>query len=188
MKPLSLLNRQRIKICDHKWDGRSIHDFSDPSAAIHLDKEPNYGLDFHGKIRIPLKGDVSFDVPEAINRNLDRKQIKEIKERLTEEIKNAFSDENADGVTKENFIYQIVDILCHDWRDKLSSEKRAIDVATRLAKAFDLGDEVKHIIKMQEKKISEYHSTYTSRGKRYYVNIQPDLIELGENTSTTTKN
>ena len=63
MKPLSLLDGQRIKICDHKWDGRSIHDFNDPSAAIHLDKEPNYGLEFHGKIRIPLKWDVSIDVP-----------------------------------------------------------------------------------------------------------------------------
>ena len=188
MKPLSLLDGQRIKICDHKWDGRSIHDFNDPSAAIHLDKEPNYGLEFHGKIRIPLKGDVSIDVPEAINMNLNRKQLKEIKERLTEEIKNAFSDENADSVTKENFINQIVDILCHDWQDKLSSEKRAINVATRLAKAFDLGDEVKHIIKMQQDKINEYQSTYKSRGKRYYVNIQPEVIELGENNSTTTKN
>lgn len=96
------------------------------------------------------------------------------------EIKNAFSDENADSVTKENFINQIVDILCHDWQDKLSSEKRAIDVATRLAKAFDLGNEVKHIIKMQQDKINEYQSTYKSRGKRYYVNIQPEIIELGE--------
>lgn len=180
MRPLNLLDRQRIKICDHKWDGRSIHDFNDPSAAIHLDKEPNYGLDFHGKIRIPLKGDVRVDVPEAINQNLNHRQLKEIKERLTEEIKIAFSDENADGVAKENFISQIVYILRHNWRDKLSSEKRAIDVAARLAKAFDLGDEVRHIIKMQEKKISEYRSAYTSRGKRYYVSIQPDVIELGE--------
>ena len=184
MKPLSLLNRQNIRICDHKQDGRVIHDFNDPSSAIHIDKEPNYGLEFHGKIRIPLKGDVSVDVPDEINENLTRKQLKDIKIKLTQEIKNAFYDEDIDNTSKDNFINQIVDILSHDWDDKLSSKERAVDVAARLAKAFDLGDEVKNLIEKQESKITKHISMYKSNGKRYYISMQTDVVELGEACGT----
>lgn len=184
MKPRSLLNGQNIRICDHKWDGRSVHDFNDPSSAIHIDKEPNYGLNFHGRIRIPLKGEVSIDVPEEINKHLTHQQLKDIKIKLTQEIIDAFTDEIIDGIYKKNFINQIVDILRQDWRDKLSSKERAIDVAARLAKAFELGDEVKLLIKEQEDKIKEYNATYKSNGKRYYISIQTDVVELGEACGT----
>lgn len=181
MNLLPLLDGQNIRICNHRRGCGVQNDINDNTTSVHLHKEPNHGSNFHGVIRIPLNQPPTAEIHKEINQRFSRKQIQKIREKLIKEITEAFTDKPNDATNRQNFVREIVDLLSHNWNDKLSSEDRAKDVAQRLALAFGLENEVENILRRTNNgEIVQYSSIYQVVQKKYFITITPENIDLGE--------
>lgn len=125
-----LLKNQTIRIDDHRSDGKSIHDWADKSADIHLHKESNNKLDGHYDIRIPLNnigrqatikyiasnGQESDTLPKSL-----RKEIKTAFKRIEE--RRRFLEE----------VYQ--ELGNYNWSDNDDERNR---LAKKIGECFDI--------------------------------------------------
>ena len=183
MNPLPLLDGQSIRICNHHRGCGIPNDINDPSADVHLHKNPNHGRNFHGVIHIPLQGEPIISIENQFN---DHHKFEEIQTRLITEVREVFQEHTNDPITRPNFIRELIDILRNNWNDKLDSEERAKDIAQRIGRAFGLENEVENIIrKSHTEKLTQYISIHQNIHKLYFIDIRTEDIRLGEISGRT---
>lgn len=174
LKPL--LQKQTLKIDDHKRGSRDIKDWDDPSADVHIDKRTKYKID--GKTR-----DVTIRIPINSNRpiriDVDRDKNVEMPNKLYREIRDTI-DKNPE--VARQLASDIMEEI-NDYQSKLSSEEKASTALNRLSEHFGLKWTKDKIATYINDKLHAYTQIYSDdRNKMYYMTMNPIYIEIGDIT------
>jgi len=169
-----LIDKQKIRIDDHKRGNREIKNWKDKALDVHIDKETYYPIDGKiqkVKIRVPINSDraVSVEIGKGSRQT-------EVPRRLKKEIIDALSNNEI----REPFIKDVVDVL-KDFDSTLSDETKASETLEKLSKHFDMKWTGKTIKTMVDNTLNVYTQTYSDENKKlYYVTIDERKIEIGE--------
>ena len=173
----NLLNKQKIRIDNHKRGTRLPNSWDDTEYDVHIDKETQYKID--GR-----KRKVVIKVPLNSNRPVICKTGKgeiDIPKKLMKEIQEAFSNNKI----RRAFINDLINTL-KNYPSIMSSEKKARQAIQKLSEHFGLeltGKVIKTYIEDYLNSISQNFKDETDR--LYYIKFDLDGIEAGEVTQWT---
>jgi hypothetical protein len=171
-----LLEKQTIRIDDHKRGNREIKDWDDPSADVHIDKRTKYKI--NGKtrsvtIRIPINSE------RAISIEIEGDRDAEMPNRLYREIRKVLKDNPQKA---RDLATDIMDEIT-DYRSQLANEEKASAALDRLSKHFDLEWTRNKIATYVNGKLEVYTEIYTYKHqKNYYFTLNTQFIELSDIT------
>ncbi len=170
----SLIDKQTIKIDDHKWGAGEIKEWDLNSIDIHIEKKTHAKLKGRNDevlIKIPINSDKKLTIKNKRNQLVDR-----VPRYLEKEIREAFEDKK----NRQNFIYDLISVLT-DFQSNLDNLEKAKAALTRIGKHFGLNYEPIRIKKDIAEVIKSYTEQYVDKnGKKYFVSIDRKRIKLGE--------
>jgi len=174
LKPL--LQKQTLRIDDHKRGTREIKNWDDDSADIHIDKRTKYKVD--GKIR-----DVTIRIPINSNRpiriDIDRDKNVEIPNKLYREIR-ATLDKNPD--VARQLARDVMEEI-NDYQSKLTNEEKASAALNRISNHFGLEWTKDKIATFINDKLHVYTQIYRDNTNNlYFMTMNPVYIEISDIT------
>jgi hypothetical protein len=175
MSLLPLLDKQILRIDDHRRGNREIKNWDDNTKDIHIDKRTKYKVD--GKIRnviirIPINSD------REITTTIDGEKSK-IPASLEKEIKQAL---RGNPEKTKAFTNQIISEL-KNYESILENEQKASAALERISKHFDLKWTGEKISTFVTDKLEAYTQIYEDKtNRRYFITATPFFLELSDIT------
>ncbi|MEI6949618.1 hypothetical protein V9K67_20695 [Paraflavisolibacter sp. H34] len=174
-----LLDKQTVRIDDHKRGNKEAKKWNDQSVDVHIDKRTKYkigGKIRHVTIRIPINSDreIGVEVDGKKNEEIPRPLYKEIRDALLNNREKA-NDFARDIITEVN-----------NYGALLESEGRASAALNRLSKHFDLDWTKDKVATYVNESLQAYTQIYSSKEKKlYFMTLQPQYIELSDITRSS---
>lgn len=171
LKPL--IQRQTLKIDDHKWGSKERKNWDRSHTDVHIDKSTKYpinGKNQNVRIRIPINSDRPLNVENQKGSTLEK-----VPRKLEKEIKSAFEDRE----TREAFINDLVDILSN-YDSVLDTTAKVSEALGKISRHFDLKWTDQNIQSYVNGYLSKYTQIYTDdSGEQYYITIDEKKIKIG---------
>jgi hypothetical protein len=163
LKPL--VKDQTITIDNHHRGTGLPTSWDDTLYDLHIHKRKNKDKRVAADIRIPLNS----DRPLQINIKKQKKSFTE--NQLRKEIQEALGDKNK----RQPFINSLIETLTN-YPSERSSKERAEEAVKRLAKHFDLSDEiVKEVVSYTHQQVDVYTAVFQDRisPDTFFITLHP---------------
>lgn len=170
----SLIDKQTIKIDDHKWGSGEIKQWDLDSIDIHIEKKTHAKL--KGRNDEVLIKILINSAKELTIKNKRKEIVDEVPRYLEKEIKEAFKNKK----TRQDFIFDLIKVLT-DFQSNLDNLEKAKTALTRIGKHFGLDYEPYKIKQDITDVLKSYTEQYVdSNGRKYFVTLDRNKIKLGE--------
>lgn len=180
LKPL--LQKQTLRIDDHKRGTGEIKDWDDSSADVHIDKRTKYKIEGEIQdvtIRIPINSNRSIRVDIGRNKNV------EMPNKLFREIRGVL-DKNPE--VARQLAKDVMEEI-NDYKSKLTSQQKASAALNRLSEHFDLKWTKDKIATYINDELHTYTQIYNDNtNKMYFMTMNPETIEISDITGWSRHN